>query len=96
MSADPRLVEVERAQRRQAELTRRRNEDMALRDELLHARRPVPFALGPSLVPAIKWLMDRSAEVDQLQAVLAERDEQIAGLLADEPTLDDDQAGVPL
>ena len=30
-----------------------------------------------------------------LDIKLAERDEQIAGLLADEPTLDDDQAGVP-
>ncbi|MFD5419431.1 hypothetical protein ACFWJT_15580 [Streptomyces sp. NPDC127069] len=31
----------------------------------------------------------------ELDERLAERDEQIAGLLADEPTLDDDQPGVP-
>ncbi|MFD4921202.1 hypothetical protein ACFWNE_07760 [Streptomyces goshikiensis] len=31
----------------------------------------------------------------ELAATLAERDEQIAGLLAAEPTLDDDQPGVP-
>lgn len=95
MDADPRLAEIGRLERRQAELTRRRNEDMALRDELIHARRPVPFELGKSLVPAIKWLMARSAEVDRLKSTLAERDEQIAGLLADEPTLDDDQPGAP-
>lgn len=95
MDADTRLAEIDRTQRRQAELTRRRNEDMALRDELLHARRPVPFELGESLIPAVQWLMARSAEVDRLQSVLVERDEQITYLLAAEPTLDDDQPGVP-
>ncbi|MEW2415348.1 hypothetical protein AB0953_16755 [Streptomyces sp. NPDC046866] len=85
----------ERLERRMAELVRRRNEDMALRDELLHARRPVPFELGESLVPAVQWLMQRSAEVDRLQSVLAERDEQIAYLIAAEPTLDDDQPAAP-
>lgn len=93
MDTEP--LSQERLQRRQAELTRRRNEDMALRDELIHARRPVPFELGESLIPAVQWLMGRSAEVDRLQSVLAERDEQIAYLLADEPTLDDDQPGAP-
>lgn len=33
--------------------------------------------------------------VDRLNRVLAERDEQIAYLLAAEPTLDDDQPGAP-
>jgi hypothetical protein len=33
--------------------------------------------------------------VEQLGRLLAERDEQIAYLLAAEPTLDDDQPGVP-
>ncbi|MBT2477588.1 hypothetical protein [Streptomyces sp. ISL-94] len=79
MAAD-RLAEAT-LQRRMAELTARRNEDMALRDQLLHARRPVPFELGESLVPAIQWLMERSAEVDRLQSVITERDEQLAGLL---------------
>ncbi|MEU3903256.1 hypothetical protein AB0F20_05505 [Streptomyces goshikiensis] len=43
----------------------------------------------------ITWAKAAQAEVVRLQSTLAERDEQIAGLLADEPTLDDDQPGVP-
>ena len=35
------------------------------------------------------------AKVAELESVLAERDEQIAHLLAAEPTLDDDQPGAP-
>lgn len=37
-----------------------------------------------------------NSELTRLESALAERDEQIAGLLAAEPTLDDDQPGVPL
>ncbi|WP_405941568.1 hypothetical protein [Streptomyces sp. NBC_00207] len=41
------------------------------------------------------WAKEAQAEVVRLQSLLAERDEQIAGLLADEPTLDDYQPAAP-
>ncbi|WP_327300431.1 hypothetical protein [Streptomyces goshikiensis] len=47
---------------------------------------------GPDAAVETTALRARLAE---LESVLAERDEQIAYLLADEPTLDDDQPGVP-
>lgn len=47
---------------RAAELTARRNEDMSLRDLLVDARR-VPFELGTSLVPAVRWLIARVVEL---------------------------------
>ncbi|MFI5831011.1 hypothetical protein ACIA6C_27820 [Streptomyces sp. NPDC051578] len=41
------------------------------------------------------WTKSAEAEVVRLRTVLAERDEQIAYLIAAEPTLDDDQPGAP-
>lgn len=47
----------------------------------------------------MEWHRKRVAElltrIDELEATLAERDEQLAGLISAEPTLDDDQPGVP-
>lgn len=40
-----------------------------------------------------QYVSDLLARVAELESTLAERDVQIAGLLADEPTLDDDQPG---
>lgn len=42
-----------------------------------------------------KWTKDAEAEVVRLRSVLADRDREIAELKAAEPTLDDDQPGVP-
>jgi len=41
------------------------------------------------------WTKVAEAEVVRLQSVLADRDREIAELRAAEPTLDDDQPGVP-
>ncbi|MFE9844755.1 hypothetical protein [Streptomyces goshikiensis] len=41
------------------------------------------------------WAKAAESEVVRLRALVAERDEQIANLLAAEPTLDDDQPGAP-
>ncbi|KAF0647120.1 hypothetical protein K701_25360 [Streptomyces fradiae ATCC 10745 = DSM 40063] len=48
------------------ELTRRRSEDLALRVELapMGGPRAVPFELGESLLPAVRWLVARVAELE--------------------------------
>ncbi|MEU4256320.1 hypothetical protein AB0B42_00430 [Streptomyces fradiae] len=48
------------------ELTRRRSEDLALRVELapMGGPRAVPMELGESLLPAVRWLVARVAELE--------------------------------
>ncbi|MBT2449437.1 hypothetical protein J7F03_20565 [Streptomyces sp. ISL-43] len=57
---------------RAAELTARRNEDMALRGELAPMGEPrkVPFELGDSLVPAVQWLIAQVAEQEEVRVDL--------------------------
>jgi hypothetical protein len=43
-----------------------------------------------------KLLREAQARITELESTLVERDEKIAYLIAAEPTLDDDQPGVPL
>ncbi|MFE2556029.1 hypothetical protein ACFXGT_08325 [Streptomyces sp. NPDC059352] len=66
-----------------AELTRRRNEDMALRGEFAPMDEPrrVPFELGGSLVPAVQWLLARVAELDAVE--LGDVDGRVSASCAD-------------
>lgn len=70
---------------RAAELTARRNEDMALRTELapMGAPRAVPFELGASLVPAVQWLIARVSERGSQSARLAEENERLRARVAE-------------
>ncbi|MET9955655.1 hypothetical protein ABZ135_29475, partial [Streptomyces sp. NPDC006339] len=69
-----------------AELTRRRNEDLALRVELapMGGPRKVPFELGDSLLPAVQWLLARVAELEaQRDRWTARADAVVARLKAE-------------
>jgi hypothetical protein len=55
----------------------------------------IALSLRADLAEANAKLEIAERRVDGLATTLAERDEQIAGLLADEVDLSDDQAGVP-
>lgn len=67
-------AELSRLLAKMPELTRRRNEDMALRGELapMDEPRKVPFALGASLVPAVQWLVTRVSELESERHVTNE------------------------
>ncbi|MFF9200013.1 hypothetical protein ACF09L_32880 [Streptomyces sp. NPDC014779] len=58
-----------------AELARRRTEDLALRVELapMGAPRRVPFELGASLLPAVRWLVARESDLIAQVSRLANR-----------------------
>ncbi|MET9467393.1 hypothetical protein ABZY44_21820 [Streptomyces sp. NPDC006544] len=84
------------------------NEVIALREQLTRmglawtSARERAAAYGEGILRVVAdrelwqgWTRTAEAEVVRLQSLLAERDEQIAGLLADEVDLSDDQAGVP-
>ncbi|MFJ7269358.1 hypothetical protein ACIQV3_22400 [Streptomyces sp. NPDC099050] len=58
------------------------------------AREDVPWLVAELTEARVKLEADGKA-IDDLRAVLVERDKQIAELIAAEPTLDDDQPGAP-
>jgi hypothetical protein len=70
---------------RAAELTARRNEDMALRTELapMGAPHAVPFELGDSLVPAVQWLIARVSERGSQSTRLVEENERLRARVAE-------------